>query len=242
MQVQRDPDLGGARLAQGPDGQAVAEQQVVGGGRRGGGVAETGCVVAVPVSVGRDDLGLVQGDPPGDPVAERIGGQGGVFTEPFGRIALRPPPLVLQFLRQVPVVEGGRGRDAVPGELVEQRPVIVQAPLVDGAPAAGLDPRPGDGEAVGGQAQGGEQGHVLGVTMIGVTGDVAGVAAADLAWRVTEGVPHRGAPAVDAPQMNPSGKPRAPSSLAASSVINLSFVTTWTRTLTGPVLRVSVSA
>ena len=174
----------------------MAEQQVVGGGRGRGGVAQSGCVVAVAVAVGRDHLRLVQGDPPGDPVAERIGHQGGVFTEPFGRIAVRPPPLVLQFLRQVPVIEGGRGRDAVPGELVEQRAVIVQATLVDGAPAAGLDPRPGDGEAVGAQPEGGEQGHVLGVTVVGVAGDVAGVAAADLSWRVAEGVPHRGAPAV----------------------------------------------
>ena len=94
------------------------------------------------------------------------------------------------------MVEGGRGRDAVPGELVEQRAVIVQAPLVDRAPAAGLDPRPGDGEAVGAQAEGGEQGHVLAVAMIGVAGDVAGVAAADLAWRMAEGVPHRGTAAV----------------------------------------------
>ena len=190
------PTSRGTRLAQRPDGQAVAEQQVMGGGRRGGGVAQSGRVVAVAVAVGRDHLRLVQGDPPGDPVAERLGHQGGVFGEPFGRITTRPAPLVLQFLREVPVVEGGRGRDAVPGELVEQRAVIVQAPLVDGAPAAGLDPRPGDGEAVGAQPEGGEQGHVLGVAVIGVAGDVAGVAAADLSRRVAEGVPHRGAPAV----------------------------------------------
>ena len=190
------PTSAAPACAQGPDGQAVAEQQVVGGGRRGGGVAQPGRVVAVAVAVGRDHLRLVQGDPPGDPVAERLGGQSGVFGEPFGRIAVRPASLVLQFLRQVPVVEGGRGRDAVPGELVEQRAVVVQAPLVDGAPAAGLDPRPGDGEAVGAQAEGGEQRHVLAVAVIGVAGDVAGVAAADLAWRVAEGVPHRGAPAV----------------------------------------------
>ena len=109
----------------------MAEQQVVGGGRRRGGVAQSGRVVAVAVAVGRDHLRLVQGDPPGDPVAKRIGHQGGVFTEPFGRISGSPSPLVLQFLRQVPVVEGGRGRDAVPGEPVEQRAVVVQAALVD---------------------------------------------------------------------------------------------------------------
>jgi hypothetical protein len=126
MHVQRDPDLGGTGRAERPGGQAVAEQQVVGGGGRGGVIAQPGRVVAVPVAVGRDHLRLVEGDPPGDPVAERLGGQCGVVGEPFGCIPTRPASLILQFLREVPVVEGGRGRDAVPGELVEQRAVIVQ--------------------------------------------------------------------------------------------------------------------
>src|SRR5262249_5087637 len=138
----------------------------------------------------------VQGDPAGDPVTERPGGERGVLGEPFGRSADGPAAVVLQFLRQVPVVERDRGRDAVRGELVEQRPVVVQAALVDGTPAAGLDPRPGDGEAVGGQAQGGEQLDVLAVAVVRIAGDVAGVAASDLAWGVAEGIPHRGAPAV----------------------------------------------
>src|SRR2546430_17281590 len=73
---------------------------------------------------------------------------------------------------------------------------MARAPRVDGPAPAGLDARTGDGEAVGAQPEGGEQGHVLGVPVVGVAGDVAGVAAADLSWRVAEGVPHRGTPAV----------------------------------------------
>ena len=72
MQVQGDADFGRARVAQRPGGQPVAEQQVVGGGRRGGGVAQSGRMVAVTVAVGGDHLRLVQGDPAGDPVAERL--------------------------------------------------------------------------------------------------------------------------------------------------------------------------
>src|SRR5256886_16438748 len=73
---------------------------------------------------------------------------------------------------------------------------MARAPRVDGPAPAGLDARTGDGEAVGAQPERGEQGHVLAVAVVGVAGDVAGVAAADLSWRVAEGVPHRGAPAV----------------------------------------------
>ena len=116
VQVQGDPDLGRARVAQRPGGQPVAEQQVVGGGRRGGGVAQPWRMVAVTVAVGRNHLRLVQRDPAGDPVAERLRGERGVLGEPFGRIAGRPAALVLKFLRQIPGVEPGRGRDAVLAE------------------------------------------------------------------------------------------------------------------------------
>jgi hypothetical protein len=196
MQVQGDADLGRARGAQCLGGQPVAEQQVMGGGGRGVGVAQARGVVAVAVAVGRDDLRLVQGDPAGDPVPERVGRERGVLGKPFGRIPRGPAALVLQFLRQVPVEERGRGGDAVLAEFVEQGAVVVQAPLVGGAPAAGLDPRPGDGEPVGGQAEGGDQRDVLAVAVVGVTGDIAGIAAADLARGVAEGVPHRRALAV----------------------------------------------
>jgi hypothetical protein len=55
--------------------------------------------------------------------------------EPFGAIAVLPSAMVLQGMRQVPVVEGGNRRDA-PGEQPVDKPVIeVEAPPVDG-PAA----------------------------------------------------------------------------------------------------------
>ena len=254
MQVQGDADLGRARVAQHLGGQAVTEQQVVGGGRRGVGVAQAGGVVTVAIAVGRDHLRLVQGDPAGDPVAERLSGERGVLGESFGRTANRPAALVLEFLGQIPVIERDRGRDAVLAEFVEQRAVVVQAPLVGGAAAAGLDSRPGDGEPVGAQAEGGHQRDVLAVPMVGVAGDVAGVAAADLARRMAEGVPHRGGPAVRARRALDlvGGRRRSPGepfweaegAFATCRQFRHQplLVTTWSRTLTDPVLRVSVSA
>ena len=198
MHVQGDADLGRAKAAQGLSRQSVPEQQVMGGRRRRIGVAQARGVVAGAIAVVGRDLRLVQRDPAGDPVAKSRRGQRGVFREPLGRAAYRPAALVLEFLGQVPVVKRGGGRDSVLGELVEQPAVVVQAPGVRGSAAAGLDPRPGDREPVRAQSERGHQRHVLTVTVVRVAGDVAGVAAANLARRVAESVPDRGALAVAA--------------------------------------------
>ncbi len=226
----------------------------MGGGGRGVGVAQPWGVVAVTVTVGRNHLRLVQGDPAGDPVAERLRGERDVLGEPLGGAAPRPAALVLEFLGQVPVVERGRGRDAVLAEIVEQRAVVVQALLVGGAPAAWLHPRPGDGEPVGVQSEGGHHRDVLAVTVVGIAGDIARIPGVDLAWRVAEGVPHRGAPALRArcPLDLVGGRRRSPGESfreAKGTVVicrrsrhqPLPFFARL-RTLTGPVLRVSVGA
>ena len=104
------------------------------------------------------------------------------------------------------------------------------------------------------QDEGGEQRHVLAVAVVGIAGDVAGVAATDLSWRVTEGVPHRGTPPVGSHRSLDlvGGRRRSPDKAfreAEGAIVTcrqfrhqLLLITTWTRTLTGPVLRVSVSA
>ena len=122
IEVEADADglPGGQQLAQHPGGQAVAEQQVMGGGGGRGGVTQAGGVLAVPVAVADHDLGLVQGDPAVHPVAERLGDDRGVIGEALGGVAGGPAALVLELLGQVPVVQGGRRRDAVLGQLVEQ--------------------------------------------------------------------------------------------------------------------------
>ncbi len=179
-------------------GEPVPEQQVMRGGGRGGGVVQPGGVLAVPVAVVGHHLRLVQRDPPGHPVTEGLGADRGVLGEPLRGVAHRPAAVVLQFLGQIPVVERDHGRDAVHGEFVQQRAVVVQALGVGRAAAAGLDPRPGDREPVGLQAERGHQRDVLPVAVVGVAGDVAGVPAADVARGVAERVPHRRAPAVEA--------------------------------------------
>jgi len=148
------------------------------------------------ITVARHHLRFVYRDPAGDPVAERLGDDRRVLREPLRRAADRPAAFVLEGLRQIPVIERGGGGDAASGKLVQQCPVVVEPALVDRSPAVRLDPRPGDREPVGAEAERGHQPGVFGVPMVGVASDVAGVPAADLAGRVAEGVPHGWALAV----------------------------------------------
>src|ERR1700729_365983 len=127
------------------------------------------------VAVAGDYLRFVQRDPPLYPVAERPGDDRRVVGEPRGGIPDRPAALVLEFLRQVPVKERGRGGDATGSKLVQQLLVVVEALLIHCAPPAREDPWPGDREPVRVKAQRRHQRDVLAVAVIGVTGDVAGV-------------------------------------------------------------------
>src|SRR5690606_32221836 len=96
---------------------------------------------------------------------------------------------VLQFLGQVPVVEGGDGLDALVQQFVGEAPVEVEALLDGGAAPGGLDAGPGQGETVGAQAEFGHERDVLAPAVVVVGGDVAGVAVADPAGGAGVGVP-----------------------------------------------------
>src|SRR5690606_4423411 len=86
--------------------------------------------------------------------------------------------------------------DAVGQELVGQSLVEVQAGGVDRARALRLHPRPGDGEAVGGQAEVRHQLDVVPVAPIVVDGHIGGVAVEDSAGLADELIPNRLAPSV----------------------------------------------
>jgi hypothetical protein len=90
---------------------------------------------------------------------------------------------------------GHRG-DAGGQQLVGEPLVEVQAGRQRGPGPVGLDPRPGDGEPVGADAQALHQRHVLGPPVVVVARDIAGVPVPDGAWLAAEGVPDRLAAAV----------------------------------------------
>ncbi len=140
--------------------------------------------------------GLVDGDPLGHHVAEAIEHRLGVVTEVADHGAAGPAAPVLQWLRQVPVVERDHRLDTPGVQAVHQPPVEVEALLADRPGAVGDDPRPRDGEPVGGQAQLREQIEVFLEPVIVIAGDVTGVAVCHRAGHPAECVPDRPSPAV----------------------------------------------
>src|SRR4030095_11255632 len=142
---------------------------------------------------------LVDCEEVADAVAQLPGHVAGVIPECLDCLARLPPALVLERLRQVPVVERGERCDPRRDQFVHQAVVEVQALEVWLTCPVREDPRPGDGEAVRGRAEVLHQGDVFLVAMVMVVGDVAGGAVADLPLRVRVCVPDRWAFAVLVP-------------------------------------------
>jgi hypothetical protein len=197
LQVQGHRQLGGIgqHPAQRRDRAAVRQVQVVRHGIREPVVLEAGGVLPRRVAqVGRAPR-LVERRDRGHPVAELLAQHECVVGEAADHVSRSPPALVLERLRQVPVVQRHQGLDPPRQQAVDELLVEVDPGLVDVA-AVGHDPRPGDREPVRRDAEVGDQVQVLRPPVVVVAGDVAGVAAVDLAGRVGERVPDAGESAV----------------------------------------------
>ena len=111
MQVERDAELlvRAGLGAHGVDRQAVAEHQVVGGAQRGLAVLDPGRVHADGVAEERGHPRLVERRPVLDAVVQAGVDGGRVLGEVLRGVALRPAALVLEHLREVPVVERDPG-------------------------------------------------------------------------------------------------------------------------------------
>lgn len=119
-----------------------------------------------------------------DAIAERADDDRRVVGKARRGVALGPTAGVLQGLRQVPVVER-RERPNAGGERRIDQPFVVVEPLrVGRAAAVRLDPRPGDRKTVALQSELLQQRDVVGVAVVAVAGNVAGVAVRDAAGRV----------------------------------------------------------
>ncbi len=178
----------------GPDGggaAAVRQQQVVGGGHGLRRAPDAGRMLAPPVAHVRDHPRLVDRDPPANPVAQGAGHDPGVVGEEISGVPGRPAALVLQCLRQVPVVERHQRGDPALQQRVHEPAVVRQAGRVRAAPAVRLDARPGDGEPVSAGVQLGRQGDVLLEPVVVVARDVPGVAVRGPPGLVAERVPDR---------------------------------------------------
>src|SRR2546427_5323677 len=111
-------------------------------------VADPGCVNANPVTGVRHDLGLVQGHPVTDPVAETARDDVGVPAERGYGLRRGPAAPLLERLREVPVVERDERTDAFAEQLVDEPVVEGEPRLVHRTAPVRYHPRPADREAI----------------------------------------------------------------------------------------------
>src|SRR5262249_55046595 len=135
-----------------------------------------------------------------DAVAQLLGGVGDIVRESFDGVAVLPPALILQCLRQFPVIEGCEWHDPDSDQLVHQAVVEIEALRVWLTGPGRKDARPGDGKPIRIRAEVLHQRHVFLVSMIVIVCDVAGIAVLDVARRVRVGVPDRWALAIFIPR------------------------------------------
>src|SRR5215211_2949676 len=150
LQVQSDAELvaisGGAHLLY---CEAVAEQEVVCGGKGPGADFVSRGVDAEAVTHPGRDPGLVQGDPEPYAIRETFVDDSGVLCKALARIPVSPAAQILQRLRQVPMIERKHRFYGALSQAVDKSAVKVEAVLVGRTAPLGLDAGPGHGEAAG---------------------------------------------------------------------------------------------
>src|ERR1700730_18117423 len=125
------------------------------------------------------------------PAAELPRHIAGIVRKRFGGVVRLPSALVLQRLRQVPVVESRERVDAGVGRRAGEAEEEVEALWIRLTDAVGKDTRPGDGETIVLDAQILHEPDIIPVAMIVIVGDVGVIAGPDLARRMRVGIPDR---------------------------------------------------
>src|SRR5258708_23004709 len=134
--------------------------------------------------------GLIQRDPVGHAVTQPARYRLHIVGKRLSGTTVEPAAIVLQCLRQIPVIERRYRRDATLEQIVDQALVKVQPARVGSALACGQNPRPGNRKTVGAMA---ETPHHLDLPIhpaLIVGGNVSRVAAMNLARRRAEHVPN----------------------------------------------------
>ena len=109
------------------DGQPVRQQQMMRGGERGRPVAAAGRVQPFGVAEHARAPGLVVRDPAAHAIAEQVGDDVDVLDEGVDGRAHGPAAVVLERLRQIPVVERHERLDAGFEQPVDEAVVEVEA-------------------------------------------------------------------------------------------------------------------
>ena len=143
----------------------------------------------------REDRRLVKRGKAFDAVAVAVGDQSGVVGKPADDVPVGPAADVVERLRHIPVIKAEPRLDAGRQERIDQ-PVVESEPRLVRRPSPRRqESRPRHRKAVGLNAEALHQADVLGIAMVMVAGDVAGVLVGDLALQAV-GIPDAKPPAV----------------------------------------------
>ena len=158
---------------------------------------EAGGIDAPSIAEIHEPSGFVDREDRPDAISDARRNVAGIIAERFRRFAGSPAAdLVLERLRQIPVIERRVWLDAVLEQFVDEAVVEVEALGVRLARSFRKHPRPRDRKPVGLGAQFADQADVFLVAVVVFVGAIAGGAVLDLARRVRERIPDRAAAAV----------------------------------------------
>jgi hypothetical protein len=148
-QVEGDPDPArSSRVPERTHDRAVGKERVMGCPEGARPVRRAGSLRAQRIAEERGHPRLVVRRPVVDEVSEAVEHVLGVLGETVDGLAGRPAAVVLERLRQIPVVQGHERRDLALTQPLDEAAVEVEPALVGRPAAVGLNSRPGDREAV----------------------------------------------------------------------------------------------
>src|SRR5579859_2793372 len=87
---------------------------------------------SVPIPQIADTPGLVEGDPPGDTVAQASCDNLRIVSERIGRLTAQPTATLMQCQRQIPMVERGHRANIVSQQFIDKAIIKIQPTLIDG--------------------------------------------------------------------------------------------------------------
>ena len=157
---------------------------------------EAWCVYTAAVAQPHAALRLIEGKIVPHPPLKVRGHRGGIPGEGFCRIIIQPATLVLQGLRQIPVVERDIGLDPCRKQCIDQPVIPCKTCRIDWSRALREDARPGNREPVRLQVHLFQQCNILCPAMVAVAGDVPGIAVPCFARHMAEGIPDGQSPTI----------------------------------------------
>jgi hypothetical protein len=190
VEIQEQPDLAAvSALAEKLNGRAVRQQQVVGGLISLRIIADPGGVDSGPIAEEGCHPRFVERRPELDPVGQALENETGVLCKAPDRFPVRPSALVLQFLGQIPMIQGCLGLDAGPEQLIHQAVVKIETFDVGLAPALRHHAAPRNRKTIKGITELPDEGHVFRHAMVMIAGRLGVLSAQDVVRRPHEAVP-----------------------------------------------------